>query len=54
LLHRVADDFASFWAQLRAVPHWVRVLARDLATGGAARLVDEPGAGTSLPRNLRG
>lgn len=52
LLHRLADDFTGFWAQLRAVPYWLRQLARDLVAAGAAELVDVPYQGSSLPRSL--
>lgn len=53
LLHRLADDLAQFWSQLRAVPYWLRRLARQLVAEGSAGLVAAQDAGRSLPRGLR-
>ena len=49
LLHRCADDFASFWTSLRTVPGWLLDIAAGWVTTGAATPLTPDGMGADLP-----
>lgn len=53
LLHRCADDFASFWRALRAAPADLRQRARAAADRGDAVVVHDERQGASLPATRR-
>jgi len=49
LLHRCADDFATFWRALREPPTGLRERARAGAAAGRATLVGDERLGSALP-----
>lgn len=53
LLHRCADDFASFWGSLRVVPGWLLDTAAGWVATGTAVPVTPDGMGGSLPAARR-
>lgn len=54
LLHRCADDFASFWGALRTVPGWLLDVASGWVATGAATPLTPDGMGADLPATRGG